>query len=66
MTFMLCRYPGEITYDTRSTFPTHLLMEDSWYLLTANRRKTIVTAATNEMEAPANVASVRSLHDVAI
>jgi len=32
---------------------------------TAVRRKTIVTAAAKEMEAPASVASVRSLQTIA-
>lgn len=32
--------------------------------LTADKRKMMVTAATSEIEAPANVASVRSLHAI--
>ena len=58
---MPCTPPLVLTYNAGFPIPTLLHIRGDLVVLTASNRNTMVAAAISEMDAPANVASVRSL-----
>ena len=56
-----CTPPLVLTYNAGCPIPTILHIRGNLVVLTASNRNMMVAAAISEMDAPANVASVRSL-----